>query len=338
MENGSYMPNTAVSLLLARVLDTKVEELFSLGEDSSSSELPSEQAMLLPGGDLPKTGQPVQLCRVNGRLMALCSAPAPWYLPSSDAIVASKPALHRKTKVEVFRTDQDFRNRILIGGCDPAISVLARHAEAAGVELVLAHRNSSAALELLKEGNLHIAGTHLRDDASGESNLPAVGRLFPRNSVAVVSFATWEEGIVTAYGNPKHIHGIEDFARPEVRIVNRETGAGSRLLLDSRLSQLGISSQLVQGYEEFAPGHLAAAWQVRSGHADSCIATRAAARILGLHFIPLVSERYDFVLRRQHLEHPKIQVLLDVLNRFAFRRELETVGGYETKHTGQQML
>ena len=86
--------------------------------------------------------------------------------------------------MQIFQSGHDLRNRILVAGCDPAISVLARHVQAAGIELVLAHRNSSQALALLQDGCVHIAGTHLRDSATGESNIAEVGRLFPKKSVA----------------------------------------------------------------------------------------------------------------------------------------------------------
>src|SRR5262249_35078522 len=154
---------------------------------------------------------------------------------------------------------------LLVAGCDPGISVLSRHVQPAGIELVLAHRNSSEALTLLKEGCVNIAGTHLKDEASGESNLPEIGRLFPKNSVAVIAFAVWEEGILTAAGNPKKIRSVEDFSRKDVSIVNREKGAGSRALLDSQLKRHKIAPKSVRGYDRLAPGHLPAAWQVRSG-------------------------------------------------------------------------
>jgi putative molybdopterin biosynthesis protein len=344
MEAGSYVPNTAVALRLARALEVNVESLFTLMEQSAAPDLRSEQALLLPGSDAPNPGQPVQLCRVDQRLMAAAPSAVPWYFPASDAIVTGEPVEDGKTveggkiKVQIYHPDGDFRNRILVAGCDPGISVLARHVRQAGIELVLVHRNSSQALTLLKEGCVHIAGTHLRDEATGESNLPEVGRLFPKNSVAVISFAVWEEGIVTARGNPKGIRGIEDLARKDVSMVNREAGAGSRNLLDSHLQRLEISTKTVRGYDRAAPGHLPAAWQVRTGAADCCIATSAAARVFGLGFIPLVSERYDLAIRRRHLDAPGIQALLDTLNRSSFRRELEGIGGYDAKAAGQRML
>ncbi len=343
IEAGTYVPNTAVALRLARALDTKVEDLFTLPDDGPAHALPSEQAILLPGCDALQPGQPVQLCKVDMRLMASPPLPVQWYFPASDAVLTNKSAGGKapgggKVKVQIFHAEDEFRNRILVAGCDPGISVLARHVLASGIELVLAHRNSSQSLKLLKEGCIHVAGTHLRDDSSGESNIPEIGRMFPKDSVAVISFAVWEEGILTARGNPKGVRGIEDFAQPGISIVNREKGAGARNLLDSELKRLQINPKKVRGYERTAPGHLPAAWQVQTGAADGCISTRAAARVFGLGFIPLVSERYDLAVRRSHLDLPGVQALLDTLNRASFRRELESLGGYDAKGAGQRML
>jgi putative molybdopterin biosynthesis protein len=338
MEAGSYMPNTALALKLARALETRVEEIFALPDDREAPELRTEQVYLLPGAEDLHSGQPVQLCRVDKRIMASAPSPVPWYFPASDAIVTGEPAGQDRMKVQVFHPEDDFGNRLLVAGCDPAISVLARHVLAAGIELVLAHRNSTQALALLKNGSIHVAGTHLRDQASGESNLPQIRQMFPKNSVALIAFAVWEEGIVTARGNPKGVRGIQDLGRKDVSMVNREPGAGSRMLLDTLLKQFGIDAGRVRGYGNEARGHLAAAWRVRSGDCDCCIATRAAARAFGLGFIPLVSERYDLAVRRRHLDLPAIQVLLDVLGRAGFRRELESLGGYDTQAAGNRVL
>ena len=338
IEAGTFVPNTALALRLARLLETGVEDLFVLSGENPAPELRTARATLIPGGEPAQPGQPVELGRVDRRLIASSPSPIPWYFPASDAVVEGAVRRSGKARVRVFHADEDFRNRIVVAGCDPAISVLARHVQAAGVDLVLAHRNSSQALALLKDGSVHIAGTHLRDETSGESNIPEIGRLFPKKSVAVITFAVWEEGIVTARGNPKGIRGVEDFARKDIRIVNREAGAGSRRLLDSRLERLGIESRRVTGYEREILGHLPAAWQVQSGAADGCIATRGAARVFGLGFLPLMSERYDFVIRRQHLSLPAVQTLFDILGRTNFRRELETLGGYDTRSAGRRML
>jgi molybdate-binding protein/DNA-binding XRE family transcriptional regulator len=337
MEAGTYIPNTAVALKLARTLDAAVEDLFALAPDEAAeAEFDEAQAQLLPGSEVPGPGQPVQLCRVDQRLMA-CPPAAAWYFPAADAVVSAARVRAGKVDVRVLPEAEEAR-RLLVAGCDPGMSVLARHALRHGVELVLAHRNSSQSLKLLKEGCVHVAGTHLRDELSGESNIPAIGRIFAKGQVAVVSFAIWEEGIVTERGNPQAIRGVEDLARAGVTIVNREPGAGSRLLLDSHLKRLGLSADDVRGYDCIAYGHLPAAAQVQAGRASACIATRAAARAFGLGFIPLATERYDLAVRRRHLELPAMQTLFDTLARSSFRRELEFLGGYDTRPAGERLL
>jgi molybdopterin molybdotransferase/putative molybdopterin biosynthesis protein len=338
MEAGTYMPNTALALRLARALEVKVEDLFALPGEIREPDLRPAQALLLEGATVPHSGQLVQLCRVDDRLIAAEPSPVRWYFPSSDAVVTAAISSGEKARVGIYRAEAEIRNRILVAGCDPGISVLARHAQAAGVEMVLVHRNSSQALELLKDGHIHVAGTHLRDELSGESNLPEIGRIFARRSVAVISFAVWEEGLVTAPGNPKRIASVEDLARRDVTTVNREAGAGSRRLLDARLRAARIDPDRVRGYGSVANGHLPAAWQVRTGAADCCVATRGAARLFGLGFIPLATERYDLAVRRRHLDDARIQALFDTLTRADFRRELENIGGYDTAVAGRRLL
>ena len=319
IESGSYIPNTAISLQFARVLGVRVEDLFSL----PAEEVRTEQVALLPGSD---EGQPVRLCRVGERLIASTVSPLQWHLPSGDAVMTGK------NRAQICDPDADFSRRILIAGCDPGISVLARHMQTTGVEPIMAQRNSTQALALLKSGSVHVAGTHL------ESNAGEIGRMFAKNSVALFSFAVWEEGIAVAAGNPKSLRGVEDLSRADIRIVNREKGAGSRILLDERLKKLKIPVAKVAGYGNFAAGHMEAAWQVKTGAADCCIATRAAAAAFGLGFLPLVSERYDFAIKKQHLQLPAIQTLLNTLNRSGFRRELEGTGGYDARTAGERMM
>ena len=300
MEAGSYVPNTLVALKIAQTLGVRGEDLFRIEEDA----LPAHYATnveILPGEQDAQPGQPVQLCRVGRRLVAACPEPLAWTLPPADAVlVDAERSAKRKGKatVQLLQDEKELGKRVMVAGCDPGVSVLARHLLRAGIELVVVSRNSSQSLDLLKQGLVHVAGTHLRDDASGQSNLPAVRRRFADRAVAVIGFALWEEGIVVGRGNPKGIRAIDDFARKDVTIANREPGAGCRLMLDSHLQRLGVSAPSVNGYGQIALGHLPAAWHVLTGKADCCIATKAAARVFGLDFIPLLSERYDLVIRK----------------------------------------
>lgn len=336
IEAGAYVPNTAAALRLARVLGVTVEDLFHLPEEAPVAP-PAIEIDLVSEDGVAQDGPPVQLARVGSRAVGVAHSPLLWELPPADAFLLSAGKRNKRARVRPFQPTGLLKNRLVVAGCDPGMSVLARYALKAGVELVMIHVNSSRALAMLKSGLIHVAGSHLRDEATGESNLTAVKKQFPRSSAVVVNLATWEQGMVVAKRNPKSIRGIEDLARTDVRLVNREPGAGSRALLDAALGRLGINRKQVRGYETVAGGHLPASWQVRLGNADACIATRAAARVLGLDFIPLVHERYDLVLKKPFLALPAVESLLGTLSRADFRRELEVLGDYDTHNAGRIM-
>ncbi len=319
IEAGDYVPNTAVALQLAKILEVSVEELFSLASEPAAPK-PIAVDFITP----TRTGQPVQLCRVGNRTIGVPAEPQFLMFPAADAIAVDG------SKAQVFQDGED-EKRLLIAGCDPGISLLARH-----LDIVIAPSTSHQALQWLKQGKVHVAGTHLRDSSTGDYNLPIVKHLFPQGTVKVVTFAIWQQGLVTRTGSP--IKAIEDLARKDVRIINREKGAGAREVLDQHLRAAGIPYDKVAGYDRIAHGHLPAAQAVSQGEADCCIATRSAARAFGLHFIPLVTERYDLVIRRQYAKLPAMQALFDLLNRSALRRKLELLAGYDTAHTGEVLV
>jgi molybdate-binding protein/DNA-binding XRE family transcriptional regulator len=339
IESGNYAPNTTVALKLAQTLGVTVEDIFQLDAQTASGSI--EQAELLEDGQGALPGKPVCLCRVDGRLVATFPDAGAWSLPLADAViagVAGKSNRSPKTAVELLGMGHDFEKRLLMAGCDPGISILARHLGQQGVSLIVAHRNSTKALDLLHQGSIHVAGCHIRDERTEESNLAAIGRIFRKQDIAVVSLALWEEGLVVARGNPKHIHSVADLQRSDITIVNRERGAGSRLLLDSLLRSLGLSHINLRGYENIESGHLPAARCVLKGKADCCIAVSSAACILGLDFIPLASERYDLDVHRRHLHLPQVQALFNTLALAAYRHELMRLGGYDTSVSGHRLI
>lgn len=328
IEAGNYVPNTALSLRLARSLGVSVDELFQL-KDGTESET-SRKAYFIPGSSNLTQGQPLQLGSIDGRLIAVQPSPLEWYLPASDGTAVSIATAGR-VNVRAHRRDSDLENSLVIAGCDPAAFILARHLQTAGVQLVMVHRNSSESLTLLKEGRVHVAGTHLRDES-------AINTRFSRDVVALISLAEWQEGLVTAAGNPKRIKTVEDLARKKVHFINRERGAGTRMLLDNELTRLGMEPTQIRGYNRQAPGHVAAASQVKTGTADCCIATEAAARVFGLGFVPLQSARYDLVIRRSHLAVAPVRTLLGAIVQQNFRRELSGSTGYDTTVTGSRVV
>lgn len=335
IEAGSYIPNTEVTLKLARVLEVEVEALFSLPDERPvNPERIATEYLKSAEDTAPVRGQAVRVANLGEKWVSVPVSATPYYLPEADGVLAG--SLRKKNpEVVVFSADEPYAKRLLLAGCDPATNLLARMVERdAGVEIVSAAAASRLALEWLREGKVHIAGSHLEDPATGEFNIPYLEREFPEEDFTVVTFARWEEGLVTAPGNPKRIEKVEHLARRGVKFINREPGSGSRGLLDKLLDQAGIKTAGVAGYRRIAYGHLAAAYAVHSGDADCCLATRSAAQTFDLHFTPLHTERYDLVLRRESLELPAVQSFLDVLQRAALRRKLEILAGYDTAQTG----
>lgn len=331
IEAGTYVPNTEIALKLARELEVRVEDLFALPEEEPVAP-PVVSEYLGPGP--ARIGQPVRACRVGDRWISVPSDARPCLLPEADAVISRGRG---KAPLRFLDTEGEVAShRVVVAGCDPAVSLLARAVEReSGVEVVHAPAPSRRALKWLSEGKVHIAGSHLADPDGEDFNRSAVRRVFGRRDMAIVTFATWEEGLVIGKGNPRTIKGISDLARKDIRLINRQGGSGSRALLDASLRALGLRPVDVGGYEREAGGHLAAAQAVISGAADCCIATRSAARAFGLDFIPLREERYDFVMERDALDQAPVAAFLEALHRAALRDKLRTLAGYDTSATGE---
>jgi putative molybdopterin biosynthesis protein len=332
IEAGTYVPNTEVTLHLAKALEVTVEELFSLAGESRQEAEPIFTELL---GEAPNAGQAVRIGRIGSKWVSAPVGAGPYFLPESDGVISKVAKSRGSAEVVPFHREDAFEKRLVLAGCDPATNLLARMVEkAGGAEVVVAAAPSQLALQWLKEGKIHIAGSHIEDPATGEFNLPFVRRSLSGDGCTVVTFAQWEEGLLTASGNPKRIRKIEDLARRDVRFTNRQVGSGSRMLLDRFLKESGVPETRVKGYERIAQGHLAAAYSVASGEADCCLSTRSAAYAFGLGFVPLHTERYDFVMRKETLQLPAARTFMDTLQKNALRRMLEGVAGYDTSLTG----
>lgn len=332
MEDGNFVPNTAVSLQLSRALDVTVEEIFSISDEQKQEPVSAD---LLPVVQVNE-GQSVRLCRVNQRLIAVPATFLPAYLPPADGIIEARKDLKIKVKSSIDLPEDG--KRLLLAGCDPALSLLHDTLYPSGIEIISVPAASRLALQWLKQGRVHAAGSHLLDRPTGKYNLPIIRRLLLNTSVRVITFAVWEQGLVIARGNPKRIRSVADLAGNRLTLINREKGAGSRDLLDSNLRELGIPVKQVNGYGSIAQGHLAAAYAVAAGDADCCIAPRSAARCFGLDFVPLAVERFDLSFTQASLESTAAKALLDVLHRSQFRRKLESIAGYDTAHTGEVLI
>ncbi|MEW6093854.1 MAG: substrate-binding domain-containing protein [Chloroflexota bacterium] len=189
-------------------------------------------------------------------------------------------------------------------------------------------------LTALRQGICHLSGAHLLD-TNGEYNLPFVRHFFPDRPIQIVTLAHREQGLMTAPGNPKSIYTMTDLARDDVTIINRNPGSGTRLWLDQQLQTRNIPSANVRGYENSVSTHTEAARLVCNGKADAAIGLRAAAHQYSLGFIPLFHERYDLIIPQDQL--PLVAPLLETIQTGAYRRSVESLTGYETTHTGEQI-
>jgi putative molybdopterin biosynthesis protein len=346
LESGRSEPKAGVALRLARELSVGLEELFWLADEAPLvAEL--SQAVLAGRGSGrtrkgAKGGLRVVLAEVEGRLVA---HPLPADDPgalftAADGLLPGTAAPVRAgsvVRISPLRSRRSVGENLLAAGCDPALGMLAARLPDRPERMRLAwvHKGSLDALSALARGHAHLAGTHLRDEASGEFNVPAVHALFPGRAMLLVNLSRWEQGLAVARGNPLGLRRGEDLAEKGVRLVNREPGAGARALLDRLLRGAGILPRAVAGYDRVVQGHLAVAAWVASGGADAGISTRAAALAHGLSFVPLDEERFDLVLPRESAADPRIGRLLDTLRSKALRRELGALPGYSAARSGE---
>jgi putative molybdopterin biosynthesis protein len=237
--------------------------------------------------------------------------------------------------VELYRDPAEInRTLVHIGSHDLCLDLLAQFLAGAGRRLTSANAGSLGGLLALRRGEAHLAGSHLLDPATGEYNISYIKQYLPETPVVLVTFVHREQGLIVARGNPKRIAGLADLARPDVGYVNRQRGAGTRILLDYRLGQLGITSDQVRGYAREEYTHLAVAAAVQSGVADCGLGIAAAARALKLDFIPLEQERYDLVIPREFYSSGLLRPLLDTLHAADFRQAVAHLPGYDATRMG----
>ena len=315
LESGRGQPSTVVALRLAHVLRCRIEELFWLREEGG--ELRAELAG--PGERRRFESKRALVGWVAGRWVA-----HPLRRQEPARLVALRP-------IEALQAN------VLVTGCDPGLAVLAGRVEDRwpGQRLCWIGASSDAALQTLARGHAHVAGAHLFDEETGEYNVPFVRRAFRGRPMVVITFAHLEEGFAVARGNPLRIRKPEDIARKDVRFVNREQGAGARRLLDRLLRKARVPASAVAGYDRLLGGHLQVAQAVAMGAADAGVVARSAAVAHGLDFVPLSEERFDLVFPKEWSGDARAGRIVETLEGRAFRRELASLGGYDTRRSGQ---
>ena len=341
IESNLYLPTTGVALHLASALACHVEDLFNLSTDEDIVEgklvghLPQSETKASPiRVKLSTVGSKTVVRPVSGLGEALSfTVPADGYVVEAHGQTSGATV-----RVKLSRDRQAIEQSISVAGCDPAIFLAGEHMRRHKdqTSIVGWTMGSMAALRALQQGEVHVAGVHLFDPATGESNLPFLRRVLKGSNYEVVTFATWEEGLLVRAGNPRSIRAVSDVADPNVTLVNREEGAGARLLLDQRLRAAGINQDQVKGYGTIASSHFEIARAIASRQADVGIGIRSAAQLFELDFVPLQAARYDLVVPKPYLKlHPTLAHLFETLVSRPFRNEIEALGGYDTSETGK---
>jgi putative molybdopterin biosynthesis protein len=287
----------------------------------------------------------VKLGRVGGRLVATPlqrGAGVIMSLVRADGI-ALIPRLSEgllagaEVEVELLRhPDEIDRTIVAIGSHDLTLDLLSSELSKAHTGLSLSSSNvgSLGGLIALQRGEAHLAGSHLMDEETGEYNVSYVQRYLPGRPVVLVNLVYRDQGLIVPPGNPKGLSGLDDLLRPDVQFVNRQRGAGTRVLLDFKLKGMGATPDQIQGYGREEYTHLAVAAAVSSGAADTGMGILAAARALNLDFVPLMQERYDLVIPREYYESELLAPLLALIRGPAFRKQVEALGGYDAKEMG----
>lgn len=333
VEAGRYSPSATVALRLAEVLGCRVEDLFWL--EGGVPELEAVPTQPLPAGEHLR----VSLARVGGRWVARPLVGDQAF--RAELIPADGEALPGAgmdiVRVKPLEDTQSFAQTAVLTGCSPALSLWARAAERwyPGLRVHWVFANSTAALESLRRRQVHLAGVHLYEPATGEHNTPFVRQALPHEPAVLVNLGMWEEGLVVRRGNPLGLKGAADLAQPGVTLVNRESGAGSRQLLERELRRERVPFTAVHGFDQVVRSHVEVAREVAAGRADAGVTAAVFAATFGLGFVPLHQVRYDVVVRKDDLGEQVVRQLLDLLSHRQVRAQLGALGGYDIGSTGE---
>jgi putative molybdopterin biosynthesis protein len=289
----------------------------------------------------------VRLGKVAGRVIA---APLPrgagsiTTLTKADGILripARTEGIEQAALVEVELlrpAEQIDRTIVVIGSHDLTLDLLADELIPQGVFLSSSHVGSLGGLMALKNRTAHVAPSHLLDTETGEYNWSYIRKYIPEVPVRLFHGVMREQGFIVRKGNPKSITSFEDLVRDDVTYINRQAGAGTRVLLDYNLDRLGLDAAKIKGYEIEEFTHTTVAVAVLSGVADVGMGVLAAARALDLDFVPVATEQYDLVIPEEFLADEKIQVLLEVIKGDSFKSKVLALGGYGVDRSGEEIL
>ena len=256
------------------------------------------------------------------------------YIARSRHEHSTRPVRNLDTHSTLLTPDPDERPELIISGQDVVLDILANYLQIEGVNAARTYLNSFEGLLALYQDKIHVAACHLFDGF--DYNTSFVRSLMPGIPAVLVNVSYRTQGFYVQRGNPKHIKGWSDLGRSDITVLNRRVGSSARILMDTQLKRLGILASTVRGYDKIMKSHLTVAAAIAAGEADLAIGTeRISRQIDGLDFIPLLEERFDFVIRKDMMETEAVQKLMKVLRDPAFRKEIAHFSGNDYRDLGR---
>ena len=256
------------------------------------------------------------------------------YIARSRHEHSTRPVKNIDTHSTLLTPPKQDQPELIISGQDVVLDILANYLQQEGVSTARTYLNSFEGLLSLYQDNIHVAACHLFDGY--DYNTAYVRSLMPGVPAVLVNVSYRTQGFYVPKGNPKNIKGWSDLGRKDISVLNRRVGSSARILMDIQLKRLGIPASQIKGYDKVMKSHLTMAAAIAAGEADLAIGTeRISRQIDGLDFIPLMEERFDFVIKKEMMESPAVKKLLEVLSMPAFRKEIARFSGNDYRDMGK---
>ncbi|WP_205650912.1 helix-turn-helix transcriptional regulator [Ectobacillus funiculus] len=254
------------------------------------------------------------------------------YINRSKNVKSHKP-LNRENRQD-HQLEPSLQHAVIISGQDVTLDMLANSLQKEGFKSLRDYNGSLNSLISMYNGKCTIVSTHLFDGDTNEYNLPFIKKILTGRSYIVIRLVSRWAGFYVQSGNPKNIKTWEDLLRPDIKIVNREKGAGARVLLDEQIRIRNMSPKEIQGYHNEESNHLSVATAVAQGLADVGVGIEKEAKIVAVDFIPLIQEHYDLVILKSDEQESLIQTMHKILNSTEFKNKISCIEGYDTARTG----
>lgn len=270
-----------------------------------------------------------------GRKVRFTQEDVDYYIVQSKTLQSASATKDLPQNDLMFGMNQSSKNFIICGQ-DVILDILSNYLRLNGIPALRAYTGSYDSLISLYQGKVQVTAAHLWDSDTDKYNIPYVRRLLPGIPTVVIHLTCRMQGFYVAKGNPKNIKTWSDFVRDDITIINREKGAGSRVLLDENLRLLGIRGTQINGYFNETSSHLTVASAVSSGEVDVAIGNeKIAKQVDNIEFIPIKKERYQLIIKKDDLNTPEVMTMLKIIRSATFKKEFSSIGGYDTSGIGE---